>query len=182
MVHHHFLDSQLRHLADPQNCLFTSANLGVFFPDLSLAAIKMVLARAVKYKILIQFAHGLYLYPVQGLEYGKLLYMGIHKLRPGSLNYLSLETVLSQAGIISQVPFNWITVTTTGRSGILDCRQFGKIEFIHTSRKLKDISVHLTWDDHLKVLRADNHLALLEMRRCGRSTLDLVMEEDDDAI
>ena len=46
-----------------------------------------------------------------------VLYHAAARLRADALCYLSLESVLSDAGVISQIPINWITLMTSGRSG-----------------------------------------------------------------
>lgn len=51
--------------------------------------------------------------------------------RRGFRSYLSNESVLSAYGVISQIPFDRITVMTTGREGDVET-PFGTIEFTHT--------------------------------------------------
>lgn len=51
--------------------------------------------------------------------------------RRGFRTYLSNESVLSAYGVISQIPFDRITVMTTGREGDVST-PFGTIEFTHT--------------------------------------------------
>jgi hypothetical protein len=78
-----------------------------------------------------------------------ILYHSAAKLRAGEFNYLSLETVLSDAGAISQIPMNWITIISSGRSNIIDCGAFGKIEFIHTTtspKRSSDAKTDFTWE------------------------------------
>jgi hypothetical protein len=67
-------------------------------------------------------------------------------LRAAEFNYLSLETVLSDVGAISQVPMNWISLMTSGRSHVVDCGDYGHIEFVHTAQKPDEVSNELAYD------------------------------------
>jgi hypothetical protein len=87
-----------------------------------------------------------------------------------------LETALSDAGVISQVPINWITLMSSGRSHVVDCGDFGHIEFIHTERKPSDLADQLTYDVDRHLWRASLPLALRDMKATRRS-LDLVDQE-----
>ena len=58
-------------------------------------------------------------------------------MRRGEYNYVSLESALSEYGVISQIPMR-LTVMTTGRKGEVNT-PFGTIEFTHTSRPIHDI-------------------------------------------
>lgn len=100
------------------------------------------------------------------------------KLRAHCFNYLSLETVLSDAGIISQIPMNWITLMSSGRSQTINCREFGHIEFIHTKKKPADVAALLTYDSRCHLWRASADLAIRDMRATGRDT-DLMETTDE---
>jgi hypothetical protein len=50
-------------------------------------------------------------------------------------NYISLETVLSDAVVISQIPLNWISIMSSGRSSIISCGEFVTIEYVHTRQE-----------------------------------------------
>lgn len=136
----------------------------------------VLLSRAVKAGILCRICKGIYFYPVRDYPQGNLLFHAAARLRAGELNYISLETVLSDAGVISQVPIQWITVMTSGRSHIVDCGEFGRIEFVHTVRKPRDLAGELTYDANRHMWRASVGLALRDMKVTRRS-LDLVDEE-----
>ena len=87
----------------------------------SRAALQITLSRAVKSGLLERVCRGLYFYPNASPQDGLLLYHAAAKLRAGDFNYLSLESVLSDAGVISQVPIGWITLMSSGRNRIVDC-------------------------------------------------------------
>ena len=153
--------------------LFAVSDFYSVFPEHSYAALKVVLSRAVKHGLLMRVCRGIYLKPRVEYPRGLILYHTAAKLRAGEFNYLSLETVLSEAGVISQVPIAWISVMSSGRSYTVDCGEFGSIEFIHTKKKPADIADRLVYDTRYKLWRAEIDLALEDMRSTGRS-LDLI--------
>ncbi len=85
----------------------------------------------------------------------------------------SLETALSDAGVISQIPMNWITVMSSGRSHIVNCGEFGRIEFVHTKKRPENLTDHLIYDSQCRLWRASVALAIKDMRAARRST-DLI--------
>lgn len=121
--------------------LFAVSDFYSVFPEHSYAALKVVLSRAVKHGLLMRVCRGIYLKPRVEYPRGLILYHTAAKLRAGEFNYLSLETVLSEAGVISQVPIAWISVMSSGRSYTVDCGEFGSIEFIHTKKSLRILQI-----------------------------------------
>jgi len=142
-------------------------------PDLSTIAFKALIGRAVKNGILQRVCRGVYLYPVKDYPAGMLLYKVAARLRAHEFNYISLESVLSDAGVISQIPMNWIFLMSSGRSHIVDCGDFGHIEFIHTKKTLAQLEPHLLYDRNCGLWRASVAMALQDMKSTGRNT-DLV--------
>ena len=84
-------------------------------------------------------------------------------------NYISLETVLSDAGVISQIPLNWISIMSSGRSSIISCGEFGTIEYVHTRQALKLLIPQLTYDHSCGLWRANVHLAIRDMKATRRN-------------
>jgi hypothetical protein len=119
---------------------------------------------------------GIYFYPVPGYAAGNLLCHAAARLRASEFNYISLETVLSDAGVISQVPMNWISLMTSGRSHVVDCGDYGHIEFVHTAQRPEDIGGELTYDVDRHLWRASVRQALRDMKATRRS-MELVDEE-----
>jgi hypothetical protein len=105
-----------------------------------------------------------------------LLFHAAARLRAGEFNYLSLETVLSEAGVISQVPMNWISLMTSGRSHVVNCGDYGNIEFVHTAQRPNDVSDQLSYDPDRHLWRASVRQAMRDMRRTRRA-MDLINEE-----
>lgn len=128
----------------------------------------MLLSRAVKSQLLERVCKGIYLYPKTGYDSSLILFKIASKLRADNLNYVSLETVLSQSGTISQQLLGWITVMTTGRSGIIKCGRFGTVELIHTSKNFDKVMPELRLDRETGMFWASEKLALRDMKDCKR--------------
>lgn len=167
------LRTVLETLADAEHYLFTLNDLHGATPELGASAFKALVCRAEKDGILTRICRGLYLYPKVNYQQGLLLYHAAARLRASEFSYISLESALSDAGVLSQIPLNWITLMTSGRSGIISCGAFGHIEYIHTKRRPENLAVHLTYDTRCHLWRASVTLALMDMNLTRRST-DLI--------
>lgn len=163
----------LENIAGEDHYLFSSDDLGAAIPGQNPAAFKAQLGRAVKSGLLRRVCRGLYLYPKADYTTGLVLYHAAARLRANHFNYISLESVLSDAGVISQIPLNWITLMSSGRSHVIDCGGWGHIEFVHTKKSSDSVESQLTYDPRCRLWRASVSLALREMKLTGRDT-DLV--------
>ena len=163
------LSETLKKLASPKHYLFTLSDLSSALPSHSRAGLLVVLSRAVKSGLLQRVCRGLYLYPDTNPHDGLLLYHAAAKLRACDFNYLSLESVLSDAGVISQVPMGWITIMSSGRNRIVDCGRFGRIEYIHTRGSAAKLKGQLSWDGRIHLWRASVTLALKDLKNTHRS-------------
>lgn len=155
--------------ASSEHYLFSLTDLRALFPTLSDAAFKTLLSRSVKEGPLQRVCRGLYTYKKTIPSNGLFLFHVAAYLRAHEFNYISLETALSNAGIISQVPINWITIMTSGRSNIIRCGEFGTIEFVHTNKKPSDIMNQLSYDAEYKLWSASVTLALKDMKDAHRN-------------
>src|SRR5690606_31179167 len=90
-------------------------------------------------------------------------------LRPGSLSYVSLESILSEYGVISQIPINRMTVMTTGSSGVIDT-PYGTIEFTHTKRRAAHILKNTLPSNGRPLRIATKRAAIRDLFRVGRNT------------
>jgi len=61
------------------------------------------------------------MYPRVAYPAGLVLFHTGARLRASGFNYISLETILSDAGVISQIPMNWITLMSSGRTTTVSC-------------------------------------------------------------
>jgi len=102
-------------------------------------------------------------------------------LRYGEFNYVSLESALSQCGAISQQMVDYVTVMTTGRSGLFKTF-FGCIEFTHTKRPLSAL-FEATVVVSGRPLRVARPLAALrDLKRVGRNVNMVDLEDLDDIV
>jgi len=168
----------LSDLADSEHYLFTLDDLQAVLPKQSRGAFKAMLSRSEREGLLRRVCRGLYLYPKVTVPAGLLLYHAAARLRANQFNYISLESALSDAGIISQIPMNWITLMSSGRSYVLQCGGFGHIEFVHTKKQAATIADQLTYDARCRLWRASVALAFKDMK-VARRNMDLI---DKDAL
>ena len=168
------LEQLLARLADSNHYLFSVQDLKGAIPGQSELAV--LLCRAAKSGLLKRVCRGLYLYPRIEYPRGRILFHAAARLRADEFNYISLETALSDAGAISQIPLNWITLMSSGRSNVIRCGDFGRIEFVHTNRQPDSVADQLTYDPDCRLWRASATLALRDMRATRRN-LDLIDEK-----
>ena len=167
------LTQVLAGLADAEHCLFALHELRAVLPDHGPGAFKAVINRAERSGLLRRVCRGLYLHVASGVAGGLLLYHAAARLRAGQFNYISLESALSDAGVISQVPMNWVTVMSSGRSQRISCGDFGTIEFVHTRKQPAALANRLDYDARCHLWRASIALAIQDMKATGRN-MDLI--------
>ena len=168
------LERLLADLATPEHYLFSAADLQAACPPSSNPAV--LLSRATKAGILRRVCRGIYLYPRTNYPRGRILFHAAALLRASAFNYVSLETALSDAGILSQIPMDCITLMSSGRTNQVACGEYGRIEFIHTARRPDDLAGQLAYDGDCRLWRASPSLALRDMRATRRD-LSLVDPE-----
>lgn len=167
------LEQTLEHLANEEHHLFALDDLRGALPGYTPGAFRALVARAEKRGLLKRACRGIYLYPKVDYARGLILYHAAARLRAGEFNYISLESALSDASVISQVPINWITLMSSGRSQTVACGDFGTIEFVHTEKKGADLSDQLLYDPRCRLWRATVALAIRDMKAAKRN-LDLI--------
>ena len=164
-----YISQWLMQNASDKHYLFRLLDLRALFPKLSDSAFKTLLSRAVRSELLVRACRGLYLYkkalPLDGL----LLFHAAALLRADEFNYISLETSISDLGIISQIPMNWISIMSSGRSSVIPCGDFGTIEFVHTNQKPAKLINQLVYDHACGLWRANATLALRDMKKTHRN-------------
>lgn len=159
--------------ANQNHYLFRLTDLRALFPKLSNNAFKTLLSRAVSSGYLTKLCRNIYLYPRALPSHGLVLYHTAALLRSHEFNYISLETVLSDAGVISQIPLSWISIMSSGRSHIIHCGDFGTIEFVHTAKTPASLTDELSYDANCGLWRASVRLALRDMKDTHRN-MDLI--------
>ena len=168
------LQRVLSDLATPEHYLFSAADIRCAFP--SSTGLAVLLSRADKAGLLKRVCRGIYLVPRADCPRGHVLFHAAALLRADEFNYISLETALSDAGIISQIPIDCITLMSSGRGNTIRCGEFGRIEFVHTARRPEDVAGQLAYDPACRLWRASPALALRDMRATRRD-LSLVDPE-----
>jgi len=172
----------LREEPDGANQVFALSDLRALLPTHQHGAFKSVVTRLEKRGDLIRVCRGIYILPESTLRGSDLLGRTAARLRANQFNYLSLETVLSDAGVISQIPVNRIMLMSSGRSSVISCGVYGTIEFVHTRKKAADLAADLSYDSHSQLWRASVPLALQDMRDTQRDTGLMNWEATDESI
>ena len=154
--------------------VYRKADLAVPFGEHG-AALTRTVTSLCSAGILERAAHGVYVYSYsEHLGEGTLDEI-VRCLRPGRVSWESLESALSQYGVISQIPMGRVTYMTTGRSGVFSTR-FGVIELTHSklpvSRILPGLVMRRGW---LPI--ASKMFAYRNLKDVGRN-LHLVDEEE----
>jgi hypothetical protein len=164
-----YMSQWLSQNANDKHYLFTLQNLRALFPELSDSAFKTLLSRAARSELLVRVCRGVYFCKKAISRDGLLLFHAAALMRADRFNYISLETTLSDSGVISQIPMNWISVMSSGRSSIISCGDFGTIEFVHTDQKPAELINQLTYDHDCGLWRAKVGLALRDMKVTHRN-------------
>jgi len=154
--------------------VFTTSDLRKLFLGDTDNAFAKGLDRLIKRGDLVRAANGVFAHARSDRTGANLIEDIAIAIRRGSYCYLSLESALSEYGIISQIPLSGITVMTTGRSGVFQT-PFGRIEFTHTKRSPPEI-LENTRDVGRSLRLATPAAARRDLLRVGRNT-HLIDEE-----
>jgi len=76
--------------------------------------------------------------------------------------------MLSEYGMISQIPIDRLTVMTTGRKGTFNT-YYGVIEFTHTKQAVSDILSRIQRIEGSPLAVATRETALRDLKRVGRN-------------
>ena len=151
---------------------FTPATFGALLGEVEPNYLKLMLKRLTDQGVLIRATRGLYVNPQARSLPADVRRGLIRFLRPRELSYVSLESKLSEAGVISQLT-NSLTCMTTGSPGTFET-PWGIIEFTHTDRDIDPEADVYRRDDG--TLEATVARAVRDLRRVGRN-VDLVDPE-----
>jgi hypothetical protein len=148
--------------------VFTNHELHKLFPEDSPKTLAEGLNRLVAHQILMRACRGIYV-NLHATHLGHYTIEYIAKgLRPGAYTYVSLESLLSEYGIISQIPIDRLTLMTTGRSGLYHT-PFGTIEYTHTKRDIMDILPYIQQVPDRPLRLASPQMAWRDLKRVGRN-------------
>lgn len=169
------LDKVIRHLDTHGHYVFHVNDLRRWFIDEPLKTFRNALARHVKLGFLAHPCRSVY---VNVNAHSKDAYILEHiakVLRKGEYTYISLESLLSEAGVISQVPMQHLTVMTTGRSQTFKT-PYGVIEMTHTQRSIPDILQNIVKAQGRPLRLAKIPAAYRDLKMVGRN-LHMIDEE-----
>ena len=154
-------------------------DLEKLFPEEGEKAMEKSLQRMVADDLLQRVAKGLYVNPAATSKNRWIAEEIAKALRPGSLSYVSLESILSEYGVISQIPINRMTVMTTGKSGTVET-PYGTIEFTHTKRRVAEIIKRTLFVKGRPLRIATKQAAVRDLLRVGRNANMIDQRELDD--
>jgi len=154
--------------------IFLTRDLEMIFPEESSKTLQKSVDRLIGSKILQRASKDIYVYTRSSLGPYPLESIAVN-LRRGEYNYISLESALSQYGVISQIPIDRLTVMSTGRSGEF-VTPWGGIEITHTSRMPSEI-IRSTVEGRGLLRFAKKETALRDLLRVGRNTHLIQSEE-----
>jgi hypothetical protein len=145
---------------------FTPATFSALLGGLEPNYLKLRMKRLADQGVLIRAVRGVYVNPYARSMPSDVRGGLIRFLRPREVTYVSLESKLSEEGVISQIA-TVLTCMTTGSSGRFDT-PWGAIEFTHTDRPIAlGTDVHARVDG---VLEATVERSARDLRRVGRNT------------
>lgn len=148
--------------------VFKRGDLAKIFHEDSPRAFKAGLNRLVQEGLLLRPARGVYAFAMAHSRDSHAIEHVALALRRGEYNYVSLESALSEYGVISQIPVDRLTVMTTGRKGVYGT-PLGTIEFVHTKRKPSAILAGVV-DVNRPLRLATAQTAWRDLKRVGRNT------------
>ncbi len=149
--------------------VFTKNELYKLFPKDTPKAFTEGVNRLVKDNILTRACRGIYVNPHALSSDSYTIEHIARALRQGEYNYVSLESILSEYGVISQIPLDRLTVMTTGRKGTHKTA-FGTIEYTHTRRPFSDIIKNIKQIENRPLRIASKEIAWRDLKRVGRNT------------
>ncbi|AYA41985.1 hypothetical protein HZS38_16770 [Xenorhabdus nematophila] len=154
--------------------IFLLQDLEIIFADEAPRTLKKSIDRLIKAGLLVRITKGIYANALASLGPYPLESITIN-IRRGEYSYISLESALSQYGIISQIPIDRLTIMSTGRSGEFET-PWGVIEITHTNKKPSEI-LKGTLESRGPMRIARKEIALRDLRRVGRNTHLIQREE-----
>ncbi len=158
----------LRHWDSKGRYVFTRRELARLFPSDGPRTFGEGLNRLVKSGLLVRACRGVFANPHAQSFDSYAAERIARALRPGEYNYVSLESMLSEYGAISQIPVDRLTVMTTGRKGTYRT-PYGVIEFTHTARPARDIIGQIKQVNGRPLRIASKAAAWRDLKRVGRN-------------
>jgi predicted transcriptional regulator of viral defense system len=159
--------------------ILTKGDIEKLFPNEEQKTLEKSLQRMVSQGLLTRASKGVYLNPAAKSQSGRVIEDIAKALRPGCFSYVSLESILSEYGLISQIPVSRITIMTTGAAGTYET-PYGPIEFTHTKRSAANIMASTLYSDERPLRIATKEAAIRDLMRVGRNVNMLDLQGDDE--
>lgn len=156
--------------------VLSKGDLEKLFPEEQEKAFEKSLQRLVADGILERVTKGVYLNPMAVSKKSNVVEDIAVVLRRACFSYVSMESILSEYGVISQVPIRRITIMTTGAKGVYDT-PYGTIEFTHTKRRPAEIIRRTVFVKNRPLRIASREAAVQDLVRAGRNTDMMIKEE-----
>lgn len=148
--------------------VLTKGDLAKAFPTETAKALEMSIRRLVADGVLERVGRGVFIFAFARSKRGYVIEDIASVMRRGHFTYLSLESMLSEYGVISQIPISRLTLMTTGPRGVYHT-PYGAIEFTHTKRPVAHL-IQRTVSAKGRLLRlATKAAALADLARTGRN-------------
>jgi predicted transcriptional regulator of viral defense system len=157
--------------------VYTFNDLAKLFPSESDKTLLKSINRLISANILDRAVKGVYVFSYSRHKHKYLFETIAAVIRRGYFSYISLESALSEYGVISQIPLGAITFMTTGPSGKFNTCYGLTIEFCRTKRNeitLLD-ETYVYKDSPMRI--ATKRRALGDLKRVGRNLNMLDTEE-----
>lgn len=170
------------HKYDKAECfVFTRGELASIFYNDNPEAFAMGLRHLVNDRLLSRPCRNVYVnHNALSISYTYILEHVASALRRDFHNYVSLESALSEYGVVSRVPMR-LTVMTTGRRGSFNT-EYGVIEFTHTSRDRINIMRGSIAVPDRPMRIAHKRIAWRDFKRAGRDVKLINLDELEDDI
>ncbi len=160
--------------------VFSKQDMEKLFPFENGKTLEKTLQRLVTLGFLLRPVRGFYVNPYASDLMPLVLETLACTMRRGHFTYLSLESALSEYGLMSQIPVSRLTVMTQGSPGLYHT-PFGTIEFTHTRRERLALWGQTQRLDGRPLRLALQATALRDLRRVGRN-MDLLTFEESEPI
>jgi hypothetical protein len=166
----------LNNLDKEKKFIYRKSDLRILFNKESERSFNDTLQRLIDKNILNRAANGVFVFNNSKNIKSDILEKIAANIRRGFYNYVSLESALSEYGVISQIPAGTLTIMTTGRKGKFST-EWGNIEFIHTNKKPQDIIKMSDYCGNHYLRFANPETALKDLKSVNRN-LHLVSLSD----
>ncbi|MBL1319564.1 MAG: hypothetical protein COA63_000695 [Methylophaga sp.] len=160
-----------------QKYIYNAKDLAILFSNESSKTLQKSLLRYVRGGVLERVVKGVYVYAYAQSKSNHVLEGIALALRSGEASYVSLESMLSEYSLISQIPVSRVTIMTTGRAGTFKT-PYGVIELTHTNASAYDISVKTISVPNREMRIATVETAKDDLKKVNRNT-HLLDESDN---